>query len=72
MVFIMTTSLRTPPNHTVLQVGPLKPSLERTLAEKYGALVLPDEASARAEFLATHGGEVTTCLLYTSPSPRDS
>ena len=58
----MTTSLRTPSNHTVLQVGPLKSSLERTLSEQYGALVLPDEASARGEFLSTHGGEVTAVV----------
>jgi lactate dehydrogenase-like 2-hydroxyacid dehydrogenase len=36
----------------VLQVGPLKPSLSATLADRYGATVLPEEPSARAAFLA--------------------
>ena len=65
MVFIMTTSLqslRTPPNHRVLQVGPLKPSLERTLSEQYGALVLPDGTGERAEFLSAHGANVTAVV----------
>ena len=61
----MTTSrqsLRTPTNHTVLQVGPLKPSLERTLSEQYGALVLPDGTGERAEFLSAHGANVTAVV----------
>ena len=61
----MTTSLqslRTPPNHRVLQVGPLKPSLERTLSEQYGALVLPDGTGERAEFLSAHGANVTAVV----------
>lgn len=46
----------------VLQVGPLKPSLEQTLRTAYDALVLPAEAAARAEFLATHADEVTAVV----------
>jgi lactate dehydrogenase-like 2-hydroxyacid dehydrogenase len=40
---------------TVLQVGPLKPSLEKTLRDDYAAYVLPDDP---AEFLAAHGDEI--------------
>jgi lactate dehydrogenase-like 2-hydroxyacid dehydrogenase len=58
----MSTPLRTPENHTVLQVGPLKPSLAQTLSENYGAYVLPEEASERGEFLSTHGGEITAVV----------
>ncbi|MGU3502238.1 2-hydroxyacid dehydrogenase [Mycobacterium sp. C31M] len=46
----------------VLQVGPLKPSLEQTLRTAYDALVLPEEAAARADFLATHADEVTAVV----------
>jgi lactate dehydrogenase-like 2-hydroxyacid dehydrogenase len=38
----------------ILQVGPLKPSLAATLAERYDALALPDD-DTRAAFLAEHG-----------------
>ena len=44
-----------PQNRPVLQVGPLKPSLEQTLQDDYAAYVLPDEP---AEFLAEHGAEI--------------
>jgi lactate dehydrogenase-like 2-hydroxyacid dehydrogenase len=40
---------------SVLQVGPLKPSLAQTLQDDYAAYVLPD---APAEFLAAHGDEI--------------
>ncbi|MBP1819168.1 2-hydroxyacid dehydrogenase [Mycobacterium sp. OAE908] len=40
---------------SVLQVGPLKPSLAQTLRDDYAAYVLPDEP---AEFLAEHGSEI--------------
>lgn len=40
---------------SVLQVGPLKPSLAQTLQDDYAAYVLPDEP---AEFLAEHGSEI--------------
>ena len=42
-------------NRSVLQVGPLKPSLAQTLQDDYAAYVLPDEP---AEFLAEHGAEI--------------
>lgn len=50
------------PNPTVLQVGPLKPSLEETLRTRYGAQVLPDDAAARAEFLAGPGAQITAVV----------
>ncbi|MGO4442150.1 2-hydroxyacid dehydrogenase [Mycobacterium sp. 2YAF39] len=40
---------------SVLQVGPLKPSLAQTLRDDYAAYVLPDEP---ADFLAEHGAEI--------------
>ena len=42
---------------SVLQVGPLKPSLAATLASSYDALVLPDD-DTRAAFLTEHADEV--------------
>lgn len=48
--------------HAVLQVGPLKPSLERTLAEDYAAAVLPDSAAERADFLTRRGAEFTAAV----------
>ena len=56
--------MSTPPprDRTVLRVGPLKDSLQRTLAENYGAYVLPVEPSEREEFLASHGGEITAAV----------
>jgi lactate dehydrogenase-like 2-hydroxyacid dehydrogenase len=47
---------------TVLQVGPLKPSLAQTLAETHAAYVLPDEPAEREEFLSSHGGEITVAV----------
>lgn len=44
-------------NRRILQVGPLKPSLTTTLAERYDALVLPDD-DTRAAFLAEHGPSI--------------
>ncbi|MDG4663634.1 2-hydroxyacid dehydrogenase [Mycobacterium sp. 236(2023)] len=46
----------------VLQVGPLKPSLARTLADDYKAQVLPDAAADRADFLARHGADFTVAV----------
>ena len=40
---------------SVLQVGPLKPSLAQTLQDDYAAYVLPDDP---ADFLSEHGGEI--------------
>lgn len=45
----------------VLQVGPLKPSLNQTLVSTYGAYVLPD-GPERADFLAEHGGRITVAV----------
>lgn len=53
---------RAVPAPRVLQVGPLKPSLAETLHATYDALVLPDGAAERAEFLAAHGAEVTVVV----------
>ena len=47
---------------TVLQVGPLKPSLAETLTTRYAAAVLPVDAAARAEFLAGPGSMVTAVV----------
>lgn len=47
---------------SVLQVGPLKASLERTLAEQYGARVLPASGADRADFLSRHGDEFTAVV----------
>ncbi len=47
--------MSTSPIRSVLQVGPLKPSLAQTLRDDYAAYVLPDEP---AEFLAEHGSEI--------------
>lgn len=58
----MSTTLRTPQNHSVLQVGPLKSSLAQTLSETYGARQLPEEPAEREAFLAAHGGEVTAVV----------
>lgn len=58
----MSTTLRTPQNHSVLQVGPLKPSLAQTLSETYGARQLPEEPAEREAFLAAHGSEVTAVV----------
>jgi len=62
----MSTQSRSPrdprQNRSVLQVGPLKPSLEQTLADDYAAWVLPDSASQREAFLAEHGAEITAAV----------
>ena len=58
----MTTSPHTPQGRTVLQVGPLKPSLTQTLQDDYAAYVLPNEAAERETFLSSHGGEITAVV----------
>ena len=55
----MTTSAQ---RRTVLQVGPLKPSLAQTLHDDYAAYVLPDVSSERDDFLASHGEEITAVV----------
>jgi lactate dehydrogenase-like 2-hydroxyacid dehydrogenase len=46
----------------VLQVGPLKPSLEEALRARYGAEVLPNDSADRADFLSRRGGGVTAVV----------
>ncbi|KAA0085978.1 2-hydroxyacid dehydrogenase [Mycolicibacterium sp. P9-64] len=58
----MSSEHQTPGVRTVLQVGPLKPSLERTLSESHRAYVLPEEPVAREEFLSSHGGDITAVV----------
>jgi lactate dehydrogenase-like 2-hydroxyacid dehydrogenase len=50
------------PARRVLQVGPLKPSLEETLRTSYAALVLPDDDAVRTAFLAEHAEEITVAV----------
>ena len=50
------------PPGTILQVGPLKPSLSETLRTRYGAQTLPEDAAARAEFLAGPGADITAVV----------
>ncbi|MFI7127149.1 2-hydroxyacid dehydrogenase [Nonomuraea sp. NPDC050153] len=57
----MTTTPASLPTGAVLQVGPLKESLARTLAAEYGALTLP-ERPERDEFLDRHGAGVTVAV----------
>lgn len=49
-------------NRSVLQVGPLKPSLSRTLADDYAAPTLPEPDAGREQFLAEHGADVTVVV----------
>ncbi|WP_163888212.1 2-hydroxyacid dehydrogenase [Mycolicibacterium hippocampi] len=60
----MSTSTRPAQHRSVLQVGPLKPSLEQTLADEYAARRLPEAAAEREAFLTEHGAEV--CAVVTS------
>ena len=57
---LVTTSHTAPPS--VLQVGPLKPSLADTLRISYGALELPSTPAERAAFLAEHAGSITAAV----------
>jgi lactate dehydrogenase-like 2-hydroxyacid dehydrogenase len=58
----MSTEHRTPNTGSVLQVGPLKASLEQHLADEYGTRALPEEPAGRDEFLAAHGKEITAVV----------
>jgi lactate dehydrogenase-like 2-hydroxyacid dehydrogenase len=58
----MSTSRRDSETRSVLQVGPLKPSLAHTLVDDYAAWVLPDDGAERQAFLAEHGPEVTAVV----------
>jgi lactate dehydrogenase-like 2-hydroxyacid dehydrogenase len=62
VVSIMSAEHHAHEAQTVLQVGPLKPSLAETLRVRYDALVLPDDAADRAEVLTRHGGEITAVV----------
>ncbi|UXA14426.1 2-hydroxyacid dehydrogenase [Mycobacterium sp. SMC-8] len=54
--------MSTAQNRSVLQVGPLMPSLARTLADDYAARRLPIEPAERTAFLAEHGAEITAVV----------
>jgi lactate dehydrogenase-like 2-hydroxyacid dehydrogenase len=58
----MSAEERIPARRTVLQVGPLQPSLEQRLRDDYAAYVLPDAPAERDEFLASHGAEITAAV----------
>jgi len=58
----MSTEHRSPQAGSVLQVGPLKQSLEQQLADEYAAHVLPEEPADRDDFLAAHGAEITAVV----------
>jgi lactate dehydrogenase-like 2-hydroxyacid dehydrogenase len=45
-------------NIAVLQVGPLMPAVQESIAEEYGAARLPEVAGERSEFLRLHGESV--------------
>ena len=51
-----------PDTANILQVGPLKPSLAETLRTRYRVQILPDDAAARAEFLAGSGADITAVV----------
>src|ERR1044072_8241555 len=53
------TEAHPPQIRSVLQVGPLKPSLAQTLQDDYAAYVLPDDP---ADFLAEHGSEIRAAV----------
>jgi lactate dehydrogenase-like 2-hydroxyacid dehydrogenase len=58
----MSTSPRTAQRRTVLQVGPLMPSLAKILQDDYAAFALPDESAERNAFLSSHGADVTAVV----------
>jgi lactate dehydrogenase-like 2-hydroxyacid dehydrogenase len=58
VVNIMSTEHHANEVRTVLQVGPLKPSLAETLRVRYDALALPEDPADRADFLSRHGDDV--------------
>ncbi|CAN5484251.1 2-hydroxyacid dehydrogenase [soil metagenome] len=57
----MTSSAKSPAA-AVLQVGPLKASLEDTLRTTYDAVALPFEPAERAAFLAQHADQITVAV----------
>ncbi|MDZ4264147.1 MAG: 2-hydroxyacid dehydrogenase [Mycobacterium sp.] len=58
----MSSDVDAPQIRSVLQVGPLKPSLAQTLADDYAARMLPEAAAEREEFLAEHGAAITAVV----------
>jgi lactate dehydrogenase-like 2-hydroxyacid dehydrogenase len=58
VVNIMNTEHHANEVRTVLQVGPLKPSLAETLRVRYDALALPEDRADRTDFLGRHGDDV--------------
>lgn len=58
----MSTPTRPAQNRSVLQVGPLKPSLAQTLADDYAAWLLPEAPAERDAFLTEHGAQVTAVV----------
>ena len=58
----MRTAPHPPQSRSVLQVGPLKPSLSQTLADKYAATVLPDDPADRDAFLSSQGQRVAVVV----------
>ncbi|VEG51704.1 D-isomer specific 2-hydroxyacid dehydrogenase [Mycolicibacterium aurum] len=49
-------------HRSVLQVGPLKPSLSRTLVDDYAAWVLPEATAERDAFLTANGADITAAV----------
>jgi lactate dehydrogenase-like 2-hydroxyacid dehydrogenase len=62
VVNIMSTEHHAPQTGSVLQVGPLKPSLTQHLADEYAARVLPEEPAGHDDFLAAHGEAITAVV----------
>ena len=58
----MSTEHRTPQTGSVLQVGPLKPSLEQHLTENTTPSSCPRNPRGATEFLAAHGEEITAVV----------
>ena len=58
----MSTAPHPPQSRSVLQVGPLKPSLSQTLLGDYAATVLPDDPAERDAFLTSHGQQVAVVV----------
>ena len=58
----MSSQGRPQQKRSVLQVGPLKPSLSQTLIDDYAAWVLPEASAEREAFLTENGGDVTAVV----------